>query len=127
MIEAAEIALVTMRPVSEKELVYPARLSGRIRVGMRELSNWFQFGRYPIVSASGYGVSIATFAILYDLVGATYWIAATGAFGLALTNNFLWNRRWTFGPVTATSASRPRASCSSTPWPSCGAWSCSTC
>ncbi|HWM09389.1 MAG TPA: GtrA family protein [Solirubrobacteraceae bacterium] len=82
--------------MSEKELVYPVRLPGRIRVGMRELSNWFQFGRYAIVGASGYVVSIATFAVLYNLVGLTYWIAAAGAFCLALTNNFLWNRHWTF-------------------------------
>jgi putative flippase GtrA len=90
------MALVTMRAVSEKELVYPARLPGRIRIGMREASNWFQFVRYGVVGASGYVVSIATFAFLYDVVGATYWIAATGAFCLALTNNFLWNRHWTF-------------------------------
>jgi putative flippase GtrA len=96
MIEAAVIAHVTMRPVSEKELLYPARLPGRIRVGMRELSNWFQFGRYAVVGASGFVVSIATFAFLYDVAGATYWMAATGAFCLALTNNFLWNRHWTF-------------------------------
>jgi hypothetical protein len=47
--------------VSEKELVYPARLPGRTRVGMGERSCWFQFGRYAIVRASGYMVSIATF------------------------------------------------------------------
>ena len=96
MIEAAVIALVTMRPVSEKELVYPARLPVRIRVGMRVLSNWFQFVRYAIVGASGYVVSITTFAFLYNVAGASYWLAATGAFCLALTNNFVWNRHWTF-------------------------------
>jgi putative flippase GtrA len=85
-----------MRAMSEKELVYPGRLPGRIRVGMRELSNWFQFGRYAIVGVSGYVVSIATFAVLYNVAEATYWIAATGAFCLALANNFFWNRHWTF-------------------------------
>jgi putative flippase GtrA len=80
----------------EKELVYPARLPARIRVGIRELSNWFQFGRYAVVGASGYVVSIATFAFFYNVVGATYWLAATAAFCLALANNFFWNRRWTF-------------------------------
>ncbi len=95
MIDAAEATLVTMLPVSEKELVYGARLPGRIRVGMRELSNWFQLARYAIVGASGYVVSITTFAFLYNVVGANYWLAATGAFCLALTNNYLWNRHWT--------------------------------
>jgi putative flippase GtrA len=96
MIVVARTALVTMQPVPEKELVYAARLPGRIRLGMSELSNWLQFVRYAIVGASGYVVSITTFAFLYDVVGASYWLAATGAFGLALTNNFLWNRHWTF-------------------------------
>jgi putative flippase GtrA len=77
-------------------MVYPVRLPGRIRVGMRSVSNWFQFVRYAIVGVSGYAVSISTFAFLYDVLGASYWIAATGAFCLALTNNFLWNRHWTF-------------------------------
>jgi putative flippase GtrA len=85
-----------MLPVSEKEWVYAERLPGRIRLGMRELSNWFQFARYAIVGASGYVVSITTFAFLYNVVEANYWLAATGAFCLALTNNFLWNRHWTF-------------------------------
>ena len=96
MIGVAVRALVTMRAVSQKELVYPARLPGRIRVGMRQLSNWFQLGRYAIVGASGFVVSIASFAVLYHAFGATYWVAAAGAFCLALTNNFLWNRHWTF-------------------------------
>jgi putative flippase GtrA len=80
----------------EKELTYPVRLPGRIRYGMRSWSNWLQFTRYALVGASGYVVSIATFAALYNLIGANYWLAATGAFCLALTNNFLWNRHWTF-------------------------------
>jgi putative flippase GtrA len=85
-----------MPPVSEKEFVYPARLPARIRVGMREASNWLQFARYAVVGASGYAVSIATFAFFYNVVGVTYWIAATAAFCFALANNFFWNRRWTF-------------------------------
>lgn len=85
-----------MPPVSEKELVYPARLPARIRVGMREMSNWFQFARYAVVGVSGYVVSIATFAFFYKVAGATYWLAAVAAFCLALANNFYWNRRWTF-------------------------------
>jgi putative flippase GtrA len=89
-------ARVILRAVQEKELAYPIGLPGRIRVGMRSLSNWFQFVRYAVVGVSGYIVSISTFAVLYDVAGLSYWLAATGAFCLALTNNFLWNRHWTF-------------------------------
>jgi putative flippase GtrA len=85
-----------MRAVHEQEMAYPVDLPRRIRVGMRSWTNWLQFIRYAVVGASGYVASIAAFAFLYEVVGATYWLAATGAFCLALTNNFLWNRHWTF-------------------------------
>ena len=42
-----------------------------------------------------------------------YRLAATGAFVVAVTNNFVWNRHWTFARATGTPASRPRASSSS--------------
>jgi putative flippase GtrA len=96
MIEAARAAAGTMAPMPEKELAYRARLPTRIRVGMRDVSNWFQFGRYAIVGATGYVVSIGAFAVLYDVLGATYWVAAICAFCVALAINFVANRHWTF-------------------------------
>jgi putative flippase GtrA len=71
-------------------------LHRRIKVASRILANWLQFGRYAIVGVLGWGISIATFAFLYHVVGVGSTVAATGAFCLALTNNFLWNRHWTF-------------------------------
>ena len=37
-------------------------------------------------------------AVLADNLGVHHSIAAIGAFCVAVTNNFLWNRYWTFGP-----------------------------
>ena len=67
-----------------------------MRLAMREWPNWLQLARYAIVGAIGYAISVATFAVLFHAAGASPWLAATGAFCLALANNFLWNRHWTF-------------------------------
>ena len=48
------------------------------------------------MGASGYGVNLAVFAVLVHGVGADYRLAAVAAFVTAVTNNYLWNRMWTF-------------------------------
>ena len=82
--------------VSEQATVRVLRLRQRIRLAMSIWTNWLQFGRYAIVGVTGYAISVATFAVLFHAVGMNSWSAATGAFCLALTNNFTWNRHWTF-------------------------------
>lgn len=75
-----------------------ARLRGgrRVRAGLRKPSNWLQLVRFGVVGASGYVVNLAVFALLVHGVGLHYTLAAVGAFVVALTNNFIWNRLWTF-------------------------------
>jgi putative flippase GtrA len=73
-----------------------APLPVRIRRAMRHWANWLQFGRYAVVGVIGWVISIVTFAVMVHVVGTNAWIAATVAFCCALTNNFLWNRHWTF-------------------------------
>lgn len=67
-----------------------------MRAGLRHGRNWLQLLRFAAVGASGYVVNLATFAVLLHITGLDYRLAATGAFLVAVTNNFLWNRRWTF-------------------------------
>ena len=55
-----------------------------------------QFVRFCAVGASGYAVNLAVFAALVHLAGVDYHLAAVGAFLVALANNFVWNRHWTF-------------------------------
>jgi dolichol-phosphate mannosyltransferase len=69
----------------------------RVRAGLRRPDNWKQLVRFAAVGASGYAINLAVFAILVHGVSADYRLAATGAFLVALTNNFAWNRGWTFG------------------------------
>ncbi|MGI8624410.1 MAG: GtrA family protein [Solirubrobacteraceae bacterium] len=62
---------------------------------LRDPRAWLQLLRFSLVGASGYIVNLAVF----DLVlrgGGDHRTAATAAFVVAVTNNFLWNRRWTF-------------------------------
>lgn len=74
----------------------PTPLHLRVRAGIRHPHNWLQLIRFAAVGASGYVVNLVTFAFLVHAAGLDYRLAATGAFLVAVTNNFLWNRRWTF-------------------------------
>jgi putative flippase GtrA len=74
------------------ELALPIRL----RHGLRRPHNWFQLVRFACVGASGYVVNLATFAVCVHVAGIDYRIAAVVAFLVAVTNNFIWNRHWTF-------------------------------
>src|SRR3954454_21251904 len=68
----------------------------RVRLGMRNPAAWLQLLRFGLVGASGYVVNLVTFALLVHQAGLVYTLAATGAFLVAVTNNFFWNRHWTF-------------------------------
>jgi len=82
-------------PVQTRGVATTTGLPSRIRLAMRLRANWLQLARYGIVGALGYVISIGSFAVLHHAgVGSS--LAATGAFCLALTNNFFWNRHWTF-------------------------------
>lgn len=74
-----------------------SELAYRVRAGMREPDNWVQLLKFGVVGGSGYLVNLAVFAVLSPGLGLHYAVAAVGAFCVAVTNNFLWNRHWTFG------------------------------
>jgi putative flippase GtrA len=74
----------------------PVGLHRRVARGMRHIHNWVQFLRFAVVGASGYVVNLAVFWLAFDAVGVDHRAAATAAFAVAVTNNFLWNRYWTF-------------------------------
>jgi dolichol-phosphate mannosyltransferase len=72
-----------------------APMHRRVRHGLRRRHNWLQLVRFGVVGASGYVVNIAVFSALLA-VGLHYRGAATGAWVVAVLNNFWWNRHWTF-------------------------------
>ena len=84
----------------------PVETARRIGRGTRSRANWVQLFQFGLVGLSGYVVNLTVFAILTgaglffrdgsDGLGVHYIPAAIAAFCVAVTNNFLWNRHWTF-------------------------------
>jgi dolichol-phosphate mannosyltransferase len=72
------------------------QLVRRIHLGTRKPANWMQLFKFGVVGATGYVVNLAVFAVLVELVAVHHIPAAVGAFCVAVMNNFLWNRHWTF-------------------------------
>jgi dolichol-phosphate mannosyltransferase len=72
------------------------RLVRRIHLGSRKPANWVQLFKFGVVGASGYVVNLLVFAGLTQAIDVHHIAAAVGAFCVAVTNNFLWNRHWTF-------------------------------
>jgi putative flippase GtrA len=68
----------------------------RIRAAARRPASWLQLLKFGIVGGSGYLINLAVFAVLASALGLHHLLAAIGAFCIALANNFLWNRHWTF-------------------------------
>jgi putative flippase GtrA len=68
----------------------------RIGLGAREPAAWVELFKFGAVGASGYVVHLVVFAALVEGLGAHHIMGAVGAFCVAITNNFLWNRHWTF-------------------------------
>ena len=68
----------------------------RVRAGLRKRSNWEQLVKFCVVGGTGYLVNLAVYTLLLDVVGLHYISAAVGSFLVAVTNNYLWNRLWTF-------------------------------
>ena len=67
-----------------------------MRRGLRKPANWVQLVKFSAVGASGYVVNLVVFTTLVRGLGVHYILAAVLAFCVAVTNNFLWNRHWTF-------------------------------
>lgn len=63
---------------------------------MRHVHNWLQLLRFCIVGAIGYAINLSVFALCAEGLGLHHLIAATIAFLVAVSNNFFWNRHWTF-------------------------------
>jgi putative flippase GtrA len=63
---------------------------------LRRPQNWFELLKFSVVGASGYVVNLAVYVALLDGAGLHYLPAAVCSFAVAVTNNYFWNRQWTF-------------------------------
>jgi putative flippase GtrA len=68
----------------------------RMDAALRRRANWEQLVKFCIVGATGYAVNLAVYTVLLKVAGLHYVPAAIGSFLVAVTNNYLWNRTWTF-------------------------------
>jgi dolichol-phosphate mannosyltransferase len=74
----------------------PHAIHLRVRAGLRNPHNWMQLIKFCAVGASGYVVNLSVFALCVEVLDVHHLVAATAAFVVAVTNNFWWNRHWTF-------------------------------
>jgi putative flippase GtrA len=75
-----------------------AVLAARARAvrALRHPANWMQLAKFAAVGATGYAVNLAVYTALLRGAGWHYIYAATVSFLVAVSNNYLWNRVWTF-------------------------------
>jgi putative flippase GtrA len=74
----------------------PGQTMKRVGRGTLKPQNWVQLFQFGVVGASGYVVNLAVFALMVGPLDLHYIPAAIIAFCVAVTNNFWWNRHWTF-------------------------------
>ena len=63
---------------------------------LRRPHNWIQLAKFCTVGATGYAVNLGVFALLVHVFDLHYLVAAVCSFLVAVTNNYAWNRLWTF-------------------------------
>ena len=68
----------------------------RLLHGMRRPANWLQLVRFSVVGGVGFIVNLGVYALFVHPIGVDYRVAAVAAWLVAVLNNFILNRHWTF-------------------------------
>jgi putative flippase GtrA len=63
---------------------------------LRRTENWLELVKFCVVGAAGYAVNLAVYTALLRGAGLHYLPAAVCSAGVAIANNYAWNRLWTF-------------------------------
>ncbi|TMK78912.1 MAG: GtrA family protein [Actinobacteria bacterium] len=72
-----------------------ATARARATSALRRPHNWVQLAKFCTVGAIGYALNLAVYSVLVN-AGLHYNLAAACSFLVAVTNNYTWNRLWTF-------------------------------
>jgi putative flippase GtrA len=73
-----------------------AEFAYRVGAAARRPASWWQLLKFGLVGGSGYLINLGVFAFLSSNLDIHHLIAAVGAFVVAVSSNFFWNRHWTF-------------------------------
>ena len=68
----------------------------RLLHGLRKPANWLQLVRFGFVGGLGFVVNLAVYTLCVHALGIDYHLAAIAAWLVAVVNNFVLNRHWTF-------------------------------
>ncbi len=68
----------------------------RMLHGIRTPANWLQLVRFGVVGGSGFVVNIVVYALCVHGAGLDYRVSSVAAWLVAVLNNFVFNRHWTF-------------------------------
>jgi dolichol-phosphate mannosyltransferase len=63
---------------------------------LRRPQNWLELVKFSVVGTSGYVVNLAVYVALLKGADLHYLPAAACSFVVAVSNNYFWNRHWTF-------------------------------
>jgi len=88
--------LLRSPPVEPSSTAGVVRKRTRAGHALRRPANWLQLIKFSIVGASGYVINLAVYTALLRGAGLHYLAAAACSFLVAVTNNYVLNRVWTF-------------------------------
>ena len=77
----------------------PTDPRGRAGRAIRARHNWVELAKFSAVGGTGFLVNLGVFSLLLHF-GVHYIPAAVCSFLVAVTNNYTWNRLWTFAHHT---------------------------
>jgi putative flippase GtrA len=80
------------------DLRSPVQVRTHVRLlhGLRKPANWMQLVRFGLVGGAGFVVNLVVYALLVHGAGLEYRVASVAAWLVAVLNNFVLNRHWTF-------------------------------
>jgi putative flippase GtrA len=70
--------------------------SPRFGAGLLGHHTFRQLVKFGLVGATGFIINVGVFAFSLEVLDVHYRLAYVFAFCIAVTNNFVWNRVWTF-------------------------------
>jgi putative flippase GtrA len=68
----------------------------RVMHGIRKPANWLQLVRFGLVGGVGFAVNLVVYALFVHPLGVDFRASSVAAWFVAVLNNFVLNRHWTF-------------------------------